>query len=320
MLNLDYSPGSRIQHHVRLDYFDKDVDINDLGFLRRNDTYAARYRLRWRKSDYERIRDTSFSMFAGMGWNQRDENNMAGLSVRQQVTLNSLNVIQLRVGYSPERFEDRNSFGDGSYKIKGRFDADLGFATDDSKRLSFGFDVDWLQEDLGGDRLRYRVKSLWRPNDHITVDANVRLTDRSAWLLYQGNRSFTTFETDQWTATVNFDLFLTAKQQFRAAVQWVGIKATENEFFTLPTRPGHLIEGPKPDAVPDDFTISQANIQLRYRWEIAPLSDLFVVYTRGGSLPNQAAMVPSFGDLFSDAVDEPLAEQLVIKLRYRLDN
>ncbi len=319
-VDLTWIPVRGVQHSLSLDWFDEHVDINDLGFLRRNDTYAARYRLRWRKSDYERIRDTSFSMFAGMGWNQRDENNMAGLSVRQQVTLNSLNVIQLRVGYSPERFEDRNSFGDGSYKIKGRFDADLGFATDDSKRLSFGFDVDWLQEDLGGDRLRYRVKSLWRPNDHITVDANVRLTDRSAWLLYQGNRSFTTFETDQWTATVNFDLFLTAKQQFRAAVQWVGIKATENEFFTLPTRPGHLIEGPKPDAVPDDFTISQANIQLRYRWEIAPLSDLFVVYTRGGSLPNQAAMVPSFGDLFSDAVDEPLAEQLVIKLRYRLDN
>ena len=65
---------------------------------------------------------------------------------------------------------------------------------------------------------------------------------------------------------------------------------------------------------------SQANIQLRYRWEIAPLSDLFVVYTRGGSLPNRAGFSPSFGDLFNDAVDEPLGEQCVVKLRYRLDN
>ena len=146
------------------------------------------------------------------------------------------------------------------------------------------------------------------------------MTDRSAWLLYRGNRNFTTFEAEQWSATLNFDLFLTAKQQFRAAIQWVGIKATEKEFFRLLTRPGHLIEGPKPGQDPDDFTISQANLQLRYRWEIAPLSDLFIVYTRGGSLPNRAAVAPSFGDLFSDAVDEPLAEQLVIKLRYRLDN
>ena len=319
-VDVGWIPVRGIAHSVSLDWFDEHVDINDLGFLRRNDNYTARYRLRWRKSDYERIRDTSLSMFAGIGWNQRDENNMSGFSVRQRITLNNLNVISVRAGYSPERYEDRNSFGDGSYKIKGRLDADIGFSTDDSRRVSFGFDADWRQEDLGGDRFRYRVKALWRPNDHVTVDANVRLTDRSAWLLYRGNRNFTTFEAEQWSATLNFDLFLTAKQQFRAAIQWVGIKATEKEFFRLLTRPGHLIEGPKPGQDPDDFTISQANLQLRYRWEIAPLSDLFIVYTRGGSLPNRAAVAPSFGDLFSDAVDEPLAEQLVIKLRYRLDN
>lgn len=318
--DVTWIPTRGISHSLNLDWFDEHIDINDLGFLRRNDSYAARYRLRWRKSDYTKIRDTSLFVFAAMGWNQRDENNMSGLSLRQQITLNSLNVFSLRFGYSPERFEDRNSFGDGSYKIKGRLDADLGFETDDSRRVWFAFDADWLQEDLGGDRFRYRVKSTWRPNDHVTMDASIRLTERDAWLLYQGSGNFTTFEAEQWSATVKVDLFLTAKQQFRAAVQWVGIKASEKEFFRLPARPGHLIDGPNPDSIPDDFTISQANIQLRYRWEIAPLSDLFVVYTRGGSLPNRAGFAPDFGDLFSDAVDEPLAEQLVVKLRYRLDN
>ena len=319
-LDVTWIPVRGFSHQLSLDWFDEHLDINDLGFLRRNDSYSARYRLRWRKSDYEKIRDTSLSLFAGAGWNQRDENNMAGFSVRQRITLNSLNVLSLRFGYSPERFEDRNSFGNGSYKIEGRFDGDLGFETDDSKRVWFAFDADWLEEDLGGDRFRYRVKSVYRPNDRITMDANLRLTERTDWLLYQGAGNFTTFEAEQWSATLKFDLFLTAKQQFRAAVQWVGIKATEKEFFLLPTRPGNLIKGLSPDNVPDDFTISQANIQLRYRWEIAPLSDLFVVYTRGGSLPNRAGFSPSFGDLFNDAVDEPLGEQLVVKLRYRLDN
>ena len=319
-VDLTYNPRRGISHSLALDYFDEHLDINDVGFLRRNDSYSARYRLRAQRSDYKRIRDTSLSLFAGVGFNQRDEKNMAGLTLRQKTTLNNLHAISLSLGFSPERFEDLNSFGDGSFRIKGRFDADIGYETDSSRRVWFGVDADWLQEDLGGDRFRYRVKTLWRPTDRLTLDGSVRFTDRNAWLLYLGERNFTTFKSDQWSATFNVDLFLSARQQIRMALQWVGLKATERNFYGLPNTPGTPFRTGKPGTTPDDFTISDANFQLRYRWEIAPLSDLFVVYTRGASLPNRAARAPSFSNLFSDAIDMPLAEQLVVKLRYRLDN
>lgn len=51
--------------------------------------------------------------------------------------------------------------------------------------------------------------------------------------------------------------------------------------------------------------------QARYRWEIAPLSDLFVVYTRGGNLPG------SHSGLLMEAWQEPVVDTIVIKLRYR---
>ena len=41
----------------------------------------------------------------------------------------------------------------------------------------------------------------------------------------------------------------------------------------------------------------QCHSQLRYRWEIAPLSDLFVVYSRGGSLDDPAGR--GFDELLS---------------------
>ena len=56
--------------------------------------------------------------------------------------------------------------------------------------------------------------------------------------------------------------------------------------------------------------------QARYRWEIAPLSDLFVVYTRGSDLPDSPE--ESFGDLFHDSWTNRAVDVLVIKLRYRL--
>ena len=48
---------------------------------------------------------------------------------------------------------------------------------------------------------------------------------------------------------------------------------------------------------------------------LGPLSDLFVVYTRGSNLPNRTAA--DFEDLFRDALEEPIVDALVLKLRYR---
>ena len=55
---------------------------------------------------------------------------------------------------------------------------------------------------------------------------------------------------------------------------------------------------------------------MRYRWQIAPLSDLFVVYTRGSNFTNNT-VDDGFDNLFRDALDQPVIDFLVIKLRYR---
>jgi len=68
----------------------------------------------------------------------------------------------------------------------------------------------------------------------------------------------------------------------------------------------------------DDFAISRITAQLRYRWEIAPLSDLFLVYTRGSNLAGRVD--DEFGDLFQDALSDPIVDVFVIKLRYRFGN
>ena len=52
------------------------------------------------------------------------------------------------------------------------------------------------------------------------------------------------------------------------------------------------------------------------RWQIAPLSDLFLVYTRGSNVPS--SIDDSFGDMFIDALDKPVIDFFVMKLRYRI--
>ncbi|MCZ6619907.1 MAG: DUF5916 domain-containing protein, partial [Gammaproteobacteria bacterium] len=66
----------------------------------------------------------------------------------------------------------------------------------------------------------------------------------------------------------------------------------------------------------DDFVINRMTVQLRYRWQIAPLSDLFVVYTRGSNATS--TIDDGFEDLFEDAFRDPVIDFFVVKLRYRL--
>ena len=70
----------------------------------------------------------------------------------------------------------------------------------------------------------------------------------------------------------------------------------------------------KPDGPSDSFSLSQMTMQLRYRWEIAPLSDIFLVYTR---VVDQGSRLKSFSDTFSDGYDNPVGNTLVFKIRYR---
>jgi hypothetical protein len=112
------------------------------------------------------------------------------------------------------------------------------------------------------------------------------------------------------------DLFLTARQQLRYSLQWVGIDADTRNLWQVPPNDGDLVKvTPSVAREVFDFTVSRLTTQLRYRWEIAPLSDLFVVYTRGGNLPSRTE--DGFGDLFHDALTEPLVDLFVVKLRYR---
>ena len=113
------------------------------------------------------------------------------------------------------------------------------------------------------------------------------------------------------------DLFFSARQQLRFSLQWVGIQAAGQQLYTPPPEGGDLIPiGDPSDAADADFTVSRLATQLRYRWQIAPLSDLFLVYTRGSNLPNRG--YDSMSNLFQDALTDPIVDRFVIKLRYRL--
>ena len=135
--------------------------------------------------------------------------------------------------------------------------------------------------------------------------------------MYQGGRNFGRYEATEWQPGLKLNWFLTPSHQFRLSVQWAGVTAEENGFLEIPLGDGELVAGTRTQAS-HDFTVSRLTTQFRYRWEIAPLSDFFLVYNLGNALPDQTQS--GFEDLFIDTLDDPIISTIVAKLRYRFGN
>ena len=231
------------------------------------------------------------------------------------MNLNNRDKINATLAFFPSRYEDRNSFGNGTYKLADRGRVNFSYRTDTSRPLSVRGKVSYEAGDIYGGTTELEGEINWRPSENLSVELKVEYKDLDGWLLHQEDKNFTTFVGNQWEPELRLEYFPTAMQQFRIALQWVGIRAEEDRFYTLVTDGDSLVEGSKPPGPTDDFSISSLNFQVRYRWQIAPLSDLFVVYTKADS---RRTDLMEFNDMFRQSWQEPLGDQLVIKLRYRI--
>jgi hypothetical protein len=312
--DIAFTPRQGIKHSLALTAFDDKIDVNDLGFQLRNDIKEAWYRTEWIKSGLKKIRDFKISPFLRYQVNGDGNRTEYELASDFEFTFNNLGRGNIFVAHFPEQFDDRNSFGNGTFDVAARNIVSIEYRTNTAKSVSIFGKTGYQGEFVGGYSTETKVGIIWRPRNNVNLELEAAYKDRDGWLLHQEDKNFTAFDATQWQPKLIIEYFPNARQQFRIAFQWAGIRANEGEFYTLEDNGTALIAGPKPPGPPDDFSLSQLNFQVRYRWQIAPLSDLFIVYTK---IDSRRAQLTAFSDLFWDSWESPLVDQLVVKLRYR---
>ena len=309
----DLGEGRRMS--VGYSHYDEHLNINDLGYLRRNDLRGANGRYEISRSNSARFRKS------GVGYWFRLERNTAGEYVRKAIGIDAdadlLNRARIKISaaFFPSRDEDFDSRGNGTYRLTNRSRLNAEYRTDRAKVLSYEVKLRREDEALGGAQLAAGLGANWRPLDGLSLDVNLRFVDRSGWLLWREGINFATYRSKEWRPELRIEYLPSARHQIKLSTQWVGIRAKRAANYQLQAEGAPLTTVDDGVARSEDFAISNLSLQLRYRWEIAPLSDFFVVYTMNG---RQDAVGDSFENLFTDAFNDPFAEQLTLKLRYRL--
>ena len=311
-----FRPRRGLQHGLRATYIDDTLDINELGFLTRNDQMNLDYNMFNIESDVPGLRQRTTSLFISNQWNTDGEPVRLGLFLNRGYNTLNNNTYDVSLRYFPERIDDRLGRGTGDFKVEGRYGLNLGFRTTPADKLAFNFDLNLDQDELGPARTGASARFTWRPNDRFSSDLRLDYTDREALLVHKGSGSYTSFESHQWAPQLEMNYFLNAWQQLRFTLQWTALKAFEDRFWQVDSQNLDFLQPvAKSDDDSDNFTISRLTFQARYRWEIAPLSDLFVVYTRGSNLPTDS--FETFQDLLVQSWTDTIVDTLAIKLRYR---
>lgn len=311
------APKNGHNHRFEIDYFDAQLNLNDIGFLPRTEHIALYYSFKHRENNLPGLKRRQTNIKFQTQQNLDNKTTGGGLKIEREWRYDDNSKTDIEITYHPSHWDDRNSLDNGDFTRKSAWEAGLTWRSDEAKHWSFSVTTSLREESESGYKRSLQAGVEYRPSDRYSIALQTGYTNRDAWLIYSGEQNFTTVKAEEWRPKLIVDTFFSAKQQLRIQMEWVGIKAHDRNYWQTPIGGGDLLSVARPaDDETEGFAISNLTFQARYRWEIAPLSDLFVVYTRGGSLAD-ADIDDGFGSLFSHALSDPANENLIVKLRYR---
>ena len=305
-------------HNLKVDYLDDELDISDLGFLRRNDVRGFEYYAF--KSVTQNLpqilRQARYNVFASTSYNSDGHLIMGYLGGGTTFQYENRNELRLQFSWRPEMVDDFYAGNHGSFRTRSGGYVKITYSTDSAKPLAVSIQTGARDGPTGRANHFSDFGFTFSPVSRFSLDYDIRYQFNQGQLIHVGDGDFEVYETQDLQHIFSTDFFLTANQQLRMTFHWIGIKGDVKSFYTLGPSASPLVPRAQPDAdFGNVFPISRLTSQVRYRWEIAPLSDLFVVYTRGSNL--YLDVFDDFASLLDQAINEPVVDTFVVKLRYR---
>lgn len=150
-------------------------------------------------------------------------------------------------------------------------------------------------------------------SDAFSVYVGVYADWNPDWLVWETGNLIGSFEETELHFDAGLNWTIGSKQELRVKLQAIGLKGSLQQAYRV-SASGDAV--PSSDPV-DDIDVRNLGFQIRYRYELAPLSYLYVVYGRGGfdQEPTDEGARGLLRDSFSLRDDE----QLLIKLSYRFE-
>jgi hypothetical protein len=311
---IDYAPDAATRQQLELTHFDRQLNFNDIGFQRRPSLNEAR----WLWEQQQQVEDPE-SMFRGRLLRARATTRSNDSGDRLQSTLTLDYILQFRNGgefladayFQSAGFDDLVSRGNGLVRLPTRQQYYFEYGAPRVGRWQLFTSARTFNESQGGGGIEAGGKLSFFATDALTAELSTYVLDSKDWLLWEGDDLFGLYQRQQISSALNLDWFPAPQHELRVKLQWLGITAKDPSAARIGGGGRLRISNEQFS----DFSINNFGVQIRYRWEFAPQSDLYVVYGRGGFVEEQGDR--DLSELLDEAFSLRDADQLLVKLRRR---
>ena len=323
--DIKYIPNDKYENTVGFHYFDKDLDLNDMGYLQRNDQIKFYNRFEFDRNSYPsesvlRSRESNISIYQTMTTDGKK--SPRGVWTKTELSFKSNFNIDLSMSAKTKGKNTnitRKYEGSPYIEIMDEVGFNVGFGSPKYNNISFGAGFGfnnyspYSSWDSGGRNNRSKRFNInYFPNDTLQFSFGVDDSKEEEWLKWIDTNRLGSFTKNR--RNINFDItfFQGTRHEFRFKNQSVMIRA-EDPIPLISSQSGELSGS---DYLIDPFYVSENSLQMRYRYEISPLSYFYLVYTRGYSFYDDTDVF-TYEDLYQDSWENPSNEVFTLKVRFK---
>ena len=319
-----YKPTQLSRRSGSILYFEDSFMLNDFGYLKKNDWFHVGLGSDITKVDFN---ESSSVKERKIGTDFNYDSDTSGNS----------NPTQLRQEYNFQ-YKDTSSF-QASWDLKTsgknttitRKNVDFPFV---KRNGSFSFNLDYESPSYGSWEYDWRVGyetadkyKTWGsegyerrfakiagsiyPIDDFKLGWEFRVREEDEWLNWIKDNELAVYDLTQKIISINANWFKGYKHEIRLKSQFVALEA-ESPISLISDKAGYLYNH---NSIVKPFTDGITSFQVRYKYEIAPLSYIYLVYTKGGRVYDDENE-RNTSDVFKDPWENPDNE--IFSLKFRL--
>ena len=317
-LRIDYDAGSW-RHEFYAEHLGKDLQLNDFGYLQRNNFNYARYQLAHRVSNLP-----AGSGYASHDWRYQvaTRHNDDGVNLATSIQAEVSSDLRdggnefARVAYHFPGHDDLITRNSDVLDVPAKLYAYYERFKPRKEHWSFYGSASYAAEGLAGPAhgaLQVSLQPTYFINDNLSVYTELSAWHNPDWLLWQHDNLLASFSGDRLSLNAGVRWIVSSKQELRVKLETIAVDAKAHEAWRV-AADGRPTQSADPVS---DFSLRTMGFQIRYRYELGPLSNLYVAYVRGGLGLEEFSqgVLPLLGDSFSLRDNE----QLLVKLNYRFE-
>jgi hypothetical protein len=314
--SLEYSANKDQHYMISVSRYDDKFDMNDLGYLMRNNLEALNLSANWQMNNFTNesaLSAFNFNLNGTLSRNTYGDNFPSTVNVFANLNMHSGSNVMLGANFNSPGFDDTISRGNGLVRLNKRLGGNVTYSTQrkGAWKESIGFRVS--QEGINGWGGGIDADVTWYPTNNLNLDLRVSPNWSADWLLWVHGSQMGSFSRNQAAGELSANWFPAVGHEFRLKAQWATVNAEAEQSYHIGAG-GRLI---KDNEFMEDFAAVNFGLQFRYRYEIGPLSDLYVVYSRGGfdyiHNPEQSTL-----NMLGDSTKLRNSDQILFKIRYRI--